>query len=142
MFRLTLNEIMKELPFSIREEIGGYLASVELNATSIFEESKVQLTKERLDKFIFLVGLRRIWTMVDTQYWILDNCLSLVQENQVKDVTIGSLHLSKDSEGYNRMKDFRHNFYLLLIEIGFIRITDVKTMGDIISLVEEGVLEC
>lgn len=72
----NLRLLTKQLPYNMREAVDGYASSVYAAGEEIFRNASISYDEQLLDKLVFFAGVRRIWTLVDTQYWIIDNSLS------------------------------------------------------------------
>jgi hypothetical protein len=95
-----LSQLIEALPYNLREQIDGYVASIEAVGVEIFQESKIRYSQEALDRLLFFAGLRRLWTLLDTQYWVMDNSLTLLKQHDVSAVSLGSTDYGRNSDSF------------------------------------------
>jgi len=137
MGKSELNEVIYLLPYTLKNEIGGYATSIELASTEIFLNAGIEKKQEILDKLIFLACIKRIWTIVSSQFWIVDNTLTLIShDSDFKEVKVGATIFSKTSDTYKQLKDLRDKFELLIHELELNEIVQSKTLVDILKLID------
>ncbi|WP_338825148.1 hypothetical protein MHOCP_07020 [Moorella humiferrea] len=131
-----LKEILYELPSVMREEIEGYIQSIESNAPSIFEEIEVKHPSEDLvEQLIFYAGIRRIWTLLSTVYWTIDNSLVLMRNYDVTSIRVGTTIYGKKTEYYLRLRQLFQDFNTLLSQLGLKEIVDASNLIEIATLI-------
>lgn len=136
MNKYDIKELIELLPYNLREEINGYVSSIENAGEEIFKETQVEFNKELLNKLIFISGLRKIWAFVNTQYWAIDNSLSLIRGQKIKEVMIGTTCYGYGSDAYLEIRKLRDNFQSLLDKLGLLEIMESKTIKDILILLK------
>lgn len=109
-----VSEITSELPWSMRSALEGYTAAVNDARFEIFADTKTQYTKELYDEFIFLVTVQRLWSLVESQYWILSNSLKLLRESGADAMQVGSTDFHTKSKFFKQLRSLRNELDLLL----------------------------
>ena len=86
-----LANVMAELPYRLRDEVEGYVNAVDTAAVDIARERGIRLTGEVRDSFLFLVGIRRLWSTINSSHWTAANSAEIFQRAEVPSVRAGSL---------------------------------------------------
>jgi hypothetical protein len=115
-----LRAVLRELPFALAETLEGYAISVDANRTAIFEEAGLtQAQSDRLgDEFIFAATVRRLWSLVDAQFWVLTHSLDLLERREVSRVRLGGARFSRESPAYREVRELRASLRVLLRRLG------------------------
>lgn len=121
----ALRQVASNLPIVLRDQVNDYAVFVHEVSESIFSEMGIQPTAKQIDDFIFLAGIHRLWTLIDSQYWILDNSLTLLEQHEVHSIRIHSNVYEKRSDAYLRLKSLRTDLSKQLenLGIGFVKET-------------------
>jgi hypothetical protein len=82
-------ELIDDLPFRIRDNLEGYVLSIEQAAPEIFTAAGVDFTTELRDQLVFMAGVRKMWLLVDSQYQVLSRSLLVLEANQVALLQVG-----------------------------------------------------
>ncbi len=99
MSMTVLVDIISELPLPMRDQIEGYANSIEEAGNDIFRQANIQFDKRLLDELVLIVGIRRLWTLVDCQKRLLENSLTAVEREGGEGFTSSS---STTSESQRR----------------------------------------
>jgi hypothetical protein len=101
----------------------GYLASVEAAQEAIYLEANVAASDVPVDAFLLIAGVWRLWTHVDSQYWIVVNSLSIAEGHGVGRIRAGGFAYSSSSEEVQELREVRHALmqWLDQNELGFVR---------------------
>lgn len=100
-----LSSTLKELPYSLREQVLGYAESVAAAAPSIAAEVGIDPSQQRVDELVFLAGIRKLYGLVASSYWALDNSTSLLTTSGVHSVRVGTQDYSRGSSLHTSLKD-------------------------------------
>jgi hypothetical protein len=107
MINIALKRITDKLPRDLRNDILGYVQSIINSQEEIFRENGIKYSKDLAEKFIFLVGIRRIIQTVDSQFWLLNNSFSILKDLNVSSVKIGSQSINSKSQYYKDLIKLR-----------------------------------
>lgn len=135
MSKYALRELLELLPYNLREEIDGYAMSIYRAGEEIFREAGYQYDEQILDKLVFFAGLKRIWSMVDTQYWIMDNSIMLIQKQGVHNIRIGGPSYGFNLDTYAEIRSLREEFKYILLKLGLNEILEANDIHDILEIV-------
>ncbi len=125
-------DFLNSLPFSLREEINGYGQSIYAVANDIIKEAGVRFTDELRDQLVFLACVRKLWAKSKTQFWILDNSLSLCRQNNISHIKMGGHLYGCDSEEYNEIRTFLRHFEELLRNLEIYEIIELYSLQEIV----------
>jgi hypothetical protein len=89
MSLVLLSEMLEPLPFTLREQIEGYAHSIDEVGEDILRDVGIPFDEQVMDQLVFIAGVRRLWTIVDGQFSILNNSLLLMAKDQVDGFSVG-----------------------------------------------------
>ncbi|MER8562312.1 hypothetical protein [Mesorhizobium sp. M1204] len=98
----------ERLPYSLREGVNGYVDAVAAVVPDIARDARVEISGDRLDQFLLIVAIRRIWSNVNSQYWIMNDCISAATRTadgldgapQTRGFRVGRDEISQDSSAF------------------------------------------
>jgi hypothetical protein len=112
-----LAETISDLPYGLSEQVLSYARSLEVAAPEIFREAGVSANRELIESLVFIAGLRKLYSIVDSNYWVLDNTGAILEREQVQfSVRVGSADLSRGSEYHHSLVTVRRELIELLSE--------------------------
>ena len=94
----NLASVTAELPYRLRNEIEGYVKTVDAAAADIAQGSGVELTESLRDQFLFVVGIRRLWATIDSSQWLATGASAIFERTEAPRVKAGSLFLGPGAE--------------------------------------------
>lgn len=94
----TLTQFTAELPYALKLDLEGYLASVDAARADIYRDAHIPPEEVTREEFLFVTGIWRIWTQVDSQRWIVRNSLQLAGQFGAGSIQAGSVRLARGSE--------------------------------------------
>ena len=74
-----VRDLVSELPWAMRNSVEGYVDAVADALSDIEREAGFTLPNGKAEEFLFLVAVRRIWTIVNSQYWIINDSVSIAE---------------------------------------------------------------
>jgi len=98
-----LIDMTRELPPSLREQVLGYAESVRVAAPAIANDQGIELTKEFEDHITFFAGVRKLFSIVSSSYWSLDNSATLLAKSGTPAITIAGRSFSRGSELHQQL---------------------------------------
>ncbi len=119
----SLADDLGPLPYALREEVGGYVDSVEHAASEIYQQAEVEPAAVPLDAFLTFAGIWRLWTQVYGQRWMVDNSLAISSRHGIDDIRLGSSSLRKDGGEARELQQLHRQLRDLLDRknAGFVR---------------------
>lgn len=137
MSMIALKKVTDKLPRELRNNVNGYVQSIINDQEEIFKENGIEFSKELSEKFVFIIGIRRIIQFVDSQYWTMNNSFSILQTFDVKSVKIGSQSLNTQSQYYKELVDLRKTLYEFLGKNNLADLIANKSIGEILNLLKK-----
>jgi hypothetical protein len=121
-----IQSITERLPPSLKGSVNGYVDAVAAAIPDIARESGVEITGETLDQVLLIVAVRRIWASVNSQFWIMNDCIAVatrVDPNfdgppQTRGFRIGRDEISQGSAAFTEGRNLRQEFYELIVKLG------------------------
>ncbi|MBB6411881.1 hypothetical protein [Mesorhizobium sangaii] len=115
----------ERLPYSLREGVNGYVDAVAAVVPDIARDARVEISGDRLDQFLLIVAIRRIWSNVNSQYWIMNDCISVATRTpdgldgapQTPGFRIGRDEISQDSSAFVEGRNLRQELYKLIAQL-------------------------
>jgi hypothetical protein len=133
----SLRAITAELPWVLRSQVEGYVLTVEAAKYDIFKAASIDYDERLYQQFIFLVGIQRIWSLVDSQYWILNNSLNLLRNSDARVVEIGGSEFHTNSSFYRDLSALRGNLDVLLQKEGISHLVKTKNPKELLLALRE-----
>jgi hypothetical protein len=127
-------EILAELPGPLRAGLADYLATVEDASSSIFHDAGLELTPAQRERFIFLVGVRRVWLIADSQYQVLRRAQADLQRFGVDEMVVGSVSYGRHTAEYAAVVELRSNLRKMLLDTGLEPVLHAGELKDLAIL--------
>lgn len=98
----SLQQALSALPRALRQELSGYANAVASVMSEIASDSGIRLNPELADQFLAVATIRRLWLVVEGQYWLMFNSLDLLstRSSGAAGYRIGRTTLSPSSDTY------------------------------------------
>ena len=124
----ALSDTIDSLPHALSEQVLSYAKSLELVAPDIFKNAGIKRTKELTDSLVFIAGLRKLISIVDSGYWVIDNAGAILSKQQDQhEVRIGGTDLSRGGTYHQALKVLRTEFYNILSQNKLLQYVQNKT---------------
>ena len=88
------------LPYNLQEQVVGYARSVESALPEIQAEAGVELRANERDTLVLLAGLRKLYSLVYSSYWAIENTGSILSHLGSTQIRSGGTFYSPGSELY------------------------------------------
>ncbi|MDT8428289.1 MAG: hypothetical protein RQ757_05945 [Pseudomonadales bacterium] len=113
----ALSDAITDLPYGLSEQVLSYARSLDVAAPEIFKDAGVQFSRELADALVFVAGLRKLLSIVDSNYWVLDNTGVILERQQDQFfVTVGGTDLSRGGAYHQTLATVRRDLVELLSE--------------------------
>jgi hypothetical protein len=126
--------MIETLPRSLRDQVLGYIAAVHAASEAIFSEAGVQRTDELEQALLSVAALRKIYGVVNSSYWAVDNSLSLTQNGQTGSVRIGGARYSKVSEEYLALRRLHLDMETMVGRLELRSLIEADSYADVVLL--------
>jgi hypothetical protein len=114
--RAALVAMLEPLPYRLREQVIDYVAAVAEAAPEIFADAEIEQSPELRDQLIFVAGIRKLWALVDGQFELVSDSLTLLGQSDVERIRIGSIPIDRQSELFTALRTLRNGLQRTLIE--------------------------
>ena len=112
------------LPAPLREQVLGYAESVRIAAPAIARDQDIELTQTFEDRITFFAGVKKLFSIVSSSYWSLDNSATLLARSDTALITIAGRSFSRGSALHQQL-------HALLADL-----EDALIMSDVLSIVQ------
>lgn len=109
MIPKELQNTVEGLPWSLREQVIGYARSVDDALPAIFREAKRDFDSALGDQVVFFAGIKKLYSIVGSSYWALDNSGKLLETLDVSSISAGGLDLTRGGDLHHRLKALVHS---------------------------------
>lgn len=124
----------------MREGVNGYVDAVAAAVPDIARDAGVEITGEGLDQFLLVVAIRRIWSSVNSQFWIMNDCIAVATRTspdparspQTRGFRIGRDEISEHSAAVIEGRNLRQELYSLIVKLDLeLLVGDSTNLSDI-----------
>lgn len=122
-----IQNLTAALPYSLREAVNGYVDAVSAALPEIERDSGVDIGADRSDEFLLIVAIRRIWSSVNNQYWIMNDCIGMASRTdvvlptadaiQMRGFRVGRDEISAGSTAFEESREFLQDFDQLIDDL-------------------------
>lgn len=98
----SLQKALKGAPHALRQDLSGYANAVASVTPDIARDAGVRLTPDLTDQFLMMATIRRLWLVVEGQFWLMHDSLDLLSMHSsgAAGYRIGRTILSPSSDAY------------------------------------------
>jgi hypothetical protein len=127
---------IEELPSKLRDDLNGYVKSVEDAVPQILRDNDVPEAEwQRMYKLVpFVAGVRRLYGVVNGQYWLMQDALDFAERGNFKGFRYGSFSISADSEEYLRAKELNNALFKWLSDNRIAEVVSAPRLSDAIDI--------
>ena len=113
----ALSKAIEDLPYALSEQVLSYARSLELAAPAILKDAGVRPNRELTNTLVFIAGLRKLFSIVDSNYWLVDNTGAILASQQDQySVRVGGTDLSRGGTYHHSLTTVRSELIQLLAE--------------------------
>ena len=127
----ALTEITEDLPHTIANDVMGYARSVQSAIPEIFRDARIREDRDLGDQLVFLAGIKKLYSLISSQYWTLDNSLHLMEQDDVSVVRIGSTEISRGSDYHRRLRVAVREFERLLADANMTELIEIRSYSEL-----------
>jgi len=133
-----LRNIFSDLPTELATQVFGYAHSVYDASPEIFRNARVPLTDDLQQKLVFLAGVKKFYTIIDSNYWLISNAGKLLSEMGTNNVYIGSVDFSRGSPYFSQLEEMRRELTNILGEFDLTRLTERTDYVVLVKILADG----
>jgi hypothetical protein len=132
MANQLVRSLVGELPWAMRDSVEGYVDAVAAALPELERESGGKLPRQRVDEFLFIVAVRRIWDAVNAQYWIIDNSVTIARRRDLAGFQAGRDKFSKDSDAFAESRELRDQLVELMRRLEIESLVTDYSLADVL----------
>lgn len=135
----ALADALAELPYGLTAQVLSYARSLEVAADDIFTDAGVPFTRELADKLVFISGLRKLLSIVDSNYWVIDNAGAILERQQGQlSIRVGGADLSRGSDYHQALAAIRRDLMDLLAHHNMLDLVQAVPYVDVVRELANG----
>ena len=135
----ALSEAIDNLPYALSEQVLSYARALEVAAPEIFRDAGIKQNRELTNVLVFIAGLRKLFSIVDSNYWVVDNVGAILASQQEQySVRVGSTDLSRGGTYHQSLSTIRREFTELLTKHNLIQYVGNVPYVDILRELADG----
>jgi hypothetical protein len=115
-----VNTFAPELPYTLREQVLDYARSVDQASHDISQEAEIELTEELRDQLVLVAGVRKLYAICSSSYWLLYNSTKLLG-NGAAGIRVGGTTFSPEGGQFQRLSILLQGLEMVLAEQGLNR---------------------
>lgn len=117
MTKTGLRVVLRPLPSQVRRQVWEYVRAVEDACPAIFRAAGVPYDRQLASKFLFCVGIRKLWFFVEGHHRAVMVSLGLLEQSGVPGFRLGTSLFTANSTEFGELGRFREEFARLLREL-------------------------
>lgn len=133
----SLKRVTSALPYALKQDIEGYVRSLDAVQGSIYADAEVSPEQVPRDEFLFFAGVWRLWGQVDGQRWIVQSSLDAAAGFGASGISAGGFSYSRGSDDVQEVRDLRSKYWRWLNRQGCEFLTGVGTPRDLLWALRE-----
>ena len=133
----TLTLVTDELPHALRQDVEGYVHTLEFVWREIYADADTRPEQVHQDHFLFFAGVWRIWGHISGQRWIIQNSLDVAAEYGVAAISAGGYIYSSNSEDVTEIRDLYAKYRSWLTKHNLEFVTTVTSARDLLWALKE-----
>ena len=135
----ALADAIAELPYGLSEQVLSYARSLDVVAPEIFKDAGVRFSRELADVLVFIAGLRKLLSIVDSNYWVIDNAGAILERQQAQlSIRVGGADLSRGGNYYQGLVSARKDLVELLTEHQLLQLAQNAPYVDVVRELANG----
>lgn len=115
----ALMQTIALLPYSLAEQVRSYANSVDGALEDIFNEAKVDYSPQLAESIVFLAGIRKLFSIVESQYWLVDNSTTVFSHwGSQATISIGSTNFNRGGAYHRELRELMEGLREILSRHG------------------------
>lgn len=135
----ALSETIDELPYNLSQQVLSYARALEIAAPEIFKDAGVKPNPELTNTLVFIAGLRKLFSIVDANYWVVENTGAILASQQEQySVRVGSTDISRGGTYHQSLNTVRSELTKILAEHQLLQYVDNVPYVEILRELADG----
>ena len=133
----SLKRVTSALPYALKQDIEGYVRSLDAVQERIYADAEVTLGQVSRDEFLFFAAVWRLWGQVDGQRRIVRSSLEAAAGFGASGISAGAFSYSRGSDDVKEVRELRSKYWRWLSRQGCEFVADVSTPRDLLWALRE-----
>lgn len=133
-----LEQVVSELPYSIREDVLGYALSVQRAMPEILREARIREADGLAEQIVFVSGIKKLYSVTASSFWVLENSLEVARQADLGAVRVAGERIDRGSEYYNSLSTLLRDFDLLIEDLGIREVIDIDSLPELARALSAG----
>ncbi len=125
-----VDQIARELPPRLADDLIGYARSVSGALPEIFRDARVAQSDDLASQLVLIAAVKKLYSICSSNYWILDNSLHALQRD-AGEVRLGSTVVSRRSPYFLRLQKLQTDLLQILGDQGLFEFMEVSSYAEI-----------
>lgn len=135
----ALHEVFDDLPHTLFEQVISYARAIEDATPEIFKDAGIKPNRELANTLVFIAGIRKLFSIVNSNYWIVDNVGAiLANQQEIYSVRVGNTDLSRGGTYHQSLNNITTEFTELLTEHKLVQYVSNVPYADILRDIANG----
>jgi hypothetical protein len=135
--RARLDQLLTVYPWTIRDRVSTYVDAVQDALPEIFQQVGARYDERVAADATFLIGVRKLWMMIDGQYSILSHSLAVIDDHGARGVRFGRTSYSRRGEAFRQVRQLRNDLQAQLRRLEILDLVQGSIEELIGALVEQ-----
>lgn len=127
----------------MRAGVNGYVDAVAAAVPDIEKGAHVEMAGDDLEAFLMIVAIRRIWSTVNSQFWIMNDCIAVAMRMPedsmgpppTRGFRIGRDEISQGSAAVLEGRSLREDFQALIAKLDIADlVTESTSLSDVATM--------
>jgi len=121
-----LEAVTSQLPYALRQEVEGYIRTVQDAEAEIYGEADVTRQEVSSEYFLLVTTVWRLYSQVEGQRWVMQNSLEVAREFGASGISAGRFQFASGSEDFKEMRELHLSFerWLDRRDLNFVKLAD------------------
>lgn len=111
-------DLVEELPTSLRDQVGNFMAFADEAAEAIYESLALDPSPAVLHNFVALAGIWRLWRMIDSPFQLAQSAIRLLETTSTREFQLGAALYSAQSPPVLVLSELRQGLENALADAG------------------------
>lgn len=122
----SLEAVTSQLPYALRQEVEGYIRTVQDAEAEIYREADVTRQEVSSEYFLLVTTVWRLYSQVEGQRWVMQNSLEVAREFGASGISAGRFRFASGSDDLGEMRELHQSFerWIDRRDLNFVKVAD------------------
>ena len=132
MANQLVRDLVAELPWRLRESVEGYVDTVAGSLPDIEKDAGVKLPGDKIELFLFIVAVRRVWAAVNSQYWIIQDTVTIARSRDLDGFQAGRDRYALGSDAMLESLELRKELEAVIAKVEIEALVTARRLADVV----------